>query len=192
MKEDKQNPKKNNKKTFSDRFQLGIRDITLIGMMTAVIEVSKIALASIPNVELVTFWVIMFTLFFGPKVIYSIIVFILIEITMYGIHVWVIIYMYVWPLLSLITYLLRKKDSLWVYSILSAIFGLLFGAFCSLPYIVIGAVDGGIQSGLIMAFNWWIAGIPYDIVHGIANFSLMMILYTPVHHLMKKVRAGLP
>lgn len=32
-------------------------------MMTAVIEVSKLALAAVPNVELVTFWIIMFSLF---------------------------------------------------------------------------------------------------------------------------------
>ena len=65
--------------------QIGVRDIALIGMMTAVIEVSKLALSFLPNVELVTFWIIMFTLFFGPKVIYSIVVFILIEISIYDI-----------------------------------------------------------------------------------------------------------
>ena len=68
-------------------FQVSVRDIALIGMMTAVIEVSKLALAAVPNVELVTFWIIMFSLFFGPKVIYSILVFILIEVSIYGVNV---------------------------------------------------------------------------------------------------------
>lgn len=171
-----------------NKFKITIQDITLIGMMTAVIEVSKLILAFLPNIELVTFWIIMFTLFFGPKTIYAIIVFILIEVSMYGIHTWVVMYLYMWPLLSLLAYAFRKADSVWIYSILAGMFGLFYGAFCSLPYIVIGVVDGGLRSGLIMAFNWWIAGIPYDILHGAANYALMLILYKPVRNLMKKVK----
>ncbi len=163
--------------------KISIQDIALIGMMTAVIEVSKLALSFLPNVELVTFWIIMFTLFFGPKTIYAIIVFNLIEISIYGIHIWVIMYFYMWPVLALIAWVLRKKATIWVYSILSGFFGLFFGAFASLPYIAIGSVDGSIRSGLIMAFNWWVAGIPFDIVHGVANFVLMLVLYTPVRTL---------
>ena len=166
---------------------ISIQDIALIGMMTAVIEVSKLALSFLPNIELVTFWIIMFTLFLGPKTVYAILVFILIEISLYGIHTWVIMYLYMWPLLALVVYLCRKNDSVWFYSILSGFFGLFFGAFCSLPYIAIGAVDGDIRSGLVMAFNWWVAGIPYDILHGIANTILMFTLYRPVRMLLKRL-----
>lgn len=168
--------------------KLSVQDIALIGMMTAVIEVSKLALSFLPNVELVTFWIIMFTLFFGPKVIYSILVFILIEISIYGIQTWVIMYLYMWPMLALLVYLFRKSNSVWFYSILSGLYGLFFGAFCSIPYIVIGTVDGGIRSGLLMAFNWWVAGIPFDILHGISNFALMLVLYVPVRALLNLLR----
>ncbi|MGN1147062.1 MAG: hypothetical protein ACI4TB_01485 [Lachnospiraceae bacterium] len=168
--------------------KLSVQDIALIGMMTAVIEVSKLALSFLPNVELVTFWIIMFTLFFGPKVIYSILVFILIEISIYGIQTWVIMYLYIWPALALLVYLFRKNNSIWFYSILSGLYGLLFGAFCSIPYIVIGSVGGGIRSGLLMAFNWWVAGIPFDILHGISNFALMLVLYVPVRELLNLLR----
>lgn len=168
--------------------KLSVQDIALIGMMTAVIEVSKLALSFLPNVELVTFWIIMFTLFFGPKVIYSILVFILIEISIYGIQTWVIMYLYMWPMLALLVYLFRKSNSVWFYSILSGLYGLFFGAFCSIPYIVIGTVDGGIRSGLLMAFNWWVAGIPFDILHGISNFVLMLVLYVPVRALLNLLR----
>lgn len=168
--------------------QVGVKEIALIGMMTAVIEVSKLALTFLPNVELVTFWIVMFTLFFGPKVIYSIIVFILIETTIYGIHIWVIMYAYIWPMLAIVVHLCRRKNSVWFYSILSGFYGLFFGAFCSIPYIFIGSVGGGIRSGLIMAFNWWVSGIPFDILHGVANFILMSVLYVPVRSLLGKVR----
>ncbi len=94
-------------------FQVSVRDIALIGMMTAVIEVSKLALAAVPNVELVTFWIIMFSLFFGPKVIYSILVFILIEVSIYGVNVWVIMYLYIWPTLALLVLLFKRRTPCW-------------------------------------------------------------------------------
>ena len=167
--------------------KITVQDIAMIGMMTAVMEVSKLALSFLPNVELVTFWVILFTLFFGPKTIYSILVFILIEISIYGIHTWVIMYLYIWPLLALIVYLFRKVNSIWFYAVLSGLYGVLFGFFCAIPYIFIGAVDGGIKSGLLMAFNWWVAGIPFDIIHGVANLVLMLVLYYPVRSLFCKL-----
>ena len=61
--------------------KLNVKDITLIAMMAAVIEVSKLVLAQIPNVELTTFWVMMFSLYFGKRVYYVIIIFILLELT---------------------------------------------------------------------------------------------------------------
>ncbi len=169
-----------------DKNGISVQDIALIGMMTAILEVSKLSLSFLPNVELVTFWIIMFTIFFGPKVIYAMIAFILIEISIYGIQTWVIMYMYIWPILTLIVCLCGRNHSIWLYSILSGIYGLLFGFFCAIPYFFIGAVDGGIRSGLIMAFNWWVAGIPFDMVHGVANFILMLVLYKPVRALLNR------
>lgn len=55
------------------------KDITLIGMMIAVIEVCKVVMAGIPNVELTSFWIIVFCACFGKKMFYTIPAFILIE-----------------------------------------------------------------------------------------------------------------
>ncbi len=167
---------------------LAIKDITLIGMMVAVIEVCKVSLAWAPNIELTTFWLIMFTLFFGKKIAFVVPVFILIEGTMYGIHLWWIMYLYAWPLLVLVTWIFRKQESVWFWCILSSVFGLSFGFLCSFPYVAIGAVDGGFINGLYAGFTWWVAGIPWDIVHGVANFVLMLVLYSPVKSIMKLVK----
>lgn len=163
-----------------------IKDIALVGMMVAIIEVCKVALAWAPNIELTSFWIIMFTLFFGKRILYVIPVFILIEGAMYGMHLWWIMYLYAWPLLAFLTWLLRKKESIFTYSMLSAIFGLFFGFLCALPYVVIGAVDGGIVNGLYAGFTWWVAGIPWDMVHCVGNFVIMLMLYHPVKAIMLK------
>ena len=49
--------------------KLAAKDIAQIGMMIAIIEVCKVVMAGIPNVELTSFWVIIFTLYFGRKII---------------------------------------------------------------------------------------------------------------------------
>ena len=171
-----------------NRFKLTIRDITLIGMMVAMIEVCKAALTFLPNIELTSFWLIMFTLFFGRKIMLVVPVFILIEGAMYTFGPWWIMYIYIWPLLVLAAWLFRKQESVWFWSILSGVFGLSFGFLCSFFYTVVGAVDGGIRSGLYAGFTWWVAGIPWDIAHGIGNFVLMLVLFHPVKSVMKKFR----
>ena len=166
--------------------KLAIKDITLIGMMVAVIEVCKVSLAWAPNIELTSFLLIMFTLFFGRKIVFVVPVFILIEGAMYGVHLWWIMYLYAWPLLVFITWLFRKQESVWFWCVLSGAFGLSFGFLCSFPYVIIGAAGGGILNGLYAGFTWWVAGIPFDIIHGVANFVIMMVLYHPVRKILKE------
>lgn len=171
---------------MNSKIKLTVRDITLIGLMTAIIEVSKMALAWVPNVELTSFWVIMFAVYLGRRIYFVIPAFILVEGLMYGVNIWWIMYLYAWPLLAIAAFIFRKTDSAFGFAMLSGIFGLLFGLLCSIPYIFIGAADGGISGGLRMAFAWWIAGIPWDLVHGISNFAIMAVLYKPVSAVMKK------
>ena len=168
--------------------KFSIQDIAQIGLMVAVIEVCKAALSFLPNIELTSFWLIMFTLFFGWKIVAVVPVFILIEGSVYGMNLWWIMYLYIWPLLVFITWLLRKNDSAIFWAIVSGFFGLCFGALCSIPYFVIGFSSGGFLSGLHAGFVWWIAGIPWDFVHCFGNFVLMLILYTPISTAMKKIK----
>ena len=168
--------------------KLTAKDISLIGMMVAVIEVCKIALSAIPNVELITFWIIIFSLYLGKQIFFVIPIFIIIEGSMYGFGLWWIMYLYTWPSLAFISMLLRKMNSAVMCSILSGLYGLLYGLFCSIPYIFIGTIGGDLSTGLRTAFSWWVAGIPWDIVHGISNFIIMLVLYHPITSVMNKAK----
>ena len=86
-------------------------EIARVAIMVAVIEACKFALSGLPNIELTSFWLIMFTLFFGWEVVLVVPVFILIEGAVYGMQLWWIMYLYAWPLLVLITWFFRKIDS---------------------------------------------------------------------------------
>ena len=160
--------------------RLTARDITIMALMVAIIEVSKVVLAQIPNVELTTFWVIMFTLYFGTRIFYVIPVFILIEGMMYGFNLWWIMYLYSWPMLAIVVLAFKKMKTAWEWSFVSGLFGLCFGFLCAIPYIF--------TSGIAGAFAWWVAGIPWDLVHGIANFFIMLVLYKPMKLVMAKMQ----
>lgn len=142
--------------------------------MTATLEAGKIAMTFLPNVEVVSLFIILYTLAFGRKTVYAIFTFIFLEGCLYGFGLWWIMYLYAWPLLSFLAWLLRKYDRPLPYAMLSGVFGLFFGALCAIPYLFIG--------GWSMAFTWWISGIPYDLIHCGANFVLCMILFKPLHH----------
>lgn len=167
-----------------------IEDIALIGVMVAVIEVCKAALGFLPNIELTSFWIILFTLFFRWRILFAVPAFILLEGIIYGFGLWWVMYLYAWPLLAWMAWLFRKQESVWFWSILSSVFGLMFGFLCAIPYVVIGMAEGGWQGGLHAGFVWWVAGIPWDIAHGLGNFALMMVLYHPVRRAMERAVAG--
>lgn len=168
--------------------RVAIKDITLIAVLVAIIEVCKVALSFLPNIELTTFWLIIFTIFFGRKILFVVPVFIVIEGAIYGIHLWWIMYLFAWPLLVFICYMFKNCKSVWFWSIFSGTFGLFFGALCTIPHIIVGAFSSGLSTGIRLGIAWWIAGIPWDIVHCIGNFIIMLVLYEPISYVIKKLK----
>ena len=162
--------------------RLTARTIAEIGAMAALLEVSKFALMMIPNVELVTFEIILFTLYLGPLAMIAVLIFVGVEILIWGAGLWTMTYLYVWPLLVLLVLPFRKSDSVWTFSFLSGLYGLFFGALCSIPFLFIG----GTQS----AFGMWVSGIPYDLIHCVANFIICLVLFQPMHSLLCKIKSG--
>ncbi len=158
--------------------QYSIKDIAYTGMMVAVLEVVKLALASIPNIEMVSFFIIIFTIYFGFKVIPAVYSFVFIEFFLWGFGLWSIYYLYVWLILVFITIIFRKRRSVFLFSSLSGIYGLSFGGLCAITNLFISGPSG--------ALGWWMAGIPFDIVHGLGNFAVCITLYIPIRKLFDK------
>ena len=50
-----------------------------------------------------------------------------------------------------------------------------------------GSIPNLFIGGLSMAVTWWIAGIPYDIIHCVSNFFVTLILFKPLCKIMSKV-----
>ena len=163
------------------------QDAATVGLMVAVIEVCKLFMQGMPNIEMTTFLIILFTLRFGRLSLYAIPAFILIEGMIYGFGLWWVMYLYAWPLLALITRAFSHNDSAFFWAFVSGVFGLLFGLLCAIPYFFVGLVGGGPAQGLTQMLAWWIAGIPFDLIHGISNFALMLALYRPISNLLARM-----
>lgn len=167
------------KMNTSETAKLTVREIAQMGIMAAILEVSAHLMAPLPNVEPVSLLVILYTLLLGKKAAYVLAAYILFEGFAYGFGIWWVSYLYIWPLLAAIVFLFRRQASPWVFSIISGGFGLCFGMLCSLPYLFI--------SGPVAAFSWWVAGIPYDLIHCVANFTLCLVFFTPLYGLLKRL-----
>ncbi len=164
---------------MTEKKAISVKDIALIGMMIATIEIAKITMAALPNIELTSFLVIVYTLYFGKRILFVIPAFILLEGAMYGFGLWWIMYLYAWPLLALIVHIFRRQESVWFFCTISGLFGLSFGALCSIPYIFLAGPGG--------AFSWWVAGIPFDVIHCVSNFVLCLVLFVPVRTALNRI-----
>lgn len=161
---------------------VSVKDIALVGMMIATIEIAKFAMAALPNIELTSFLIILYTLYFGKRILFVIPAFILLEGCMYGFGLWWIMYLYAWPLLALLVHFFRRQESVWFWSTLSGLFGLSFGALCAIPYLFLSGPGG--------AFAWWVAGIPFDVIHCVSNFIVCLVLFLPMRTAMNKISAA--
>ena len=157
-------------------------------MAVALIESCKVALSFLPNIELTSFWLIMFALSMGWKTFIIIPVFIAIEASLYGPHVWIIMYLYVWPILVAMTLVFRKNRSALFWALLSGFFGLAFGLLCTPAQVIFFTKPQTIEKALKAGFTWWVAGIPFDVAHCIGNFALMLVLYHPIRIAVSRIR----
>lgn len=150
------------------------KDITLIAILSASLTAGKFVLSIVPNVEIVTFLLMTYTILFGfRRAFITSIVFVTTEILIYGFGTWILGYYVIWPMLIVLTTLLSKTiKSEYGYAILAALYGFSFGAFF--------ALFESIFYGLSYAIPYWVSGIPFDIVHGVSNFIIVLVLFKPL------------
>jgi energy-coupling factor transport system substrate-specific component len=152
-----------------------LRELILLSLLAALMLATQVALAALPNIHLVAVFVILAALLFGWKALYSVYVFVLMEGLIYGFSMWFVNYLYIWTVLTIIAIVFRRNQSVWFWAAVSGIFGLLFGALCSIPYFFVG--------GWAAAFSYWVAGIPFDLIHCVSNAVLTAVLLMPLYKL---------
>jgi len=170
-----------------DGDRLTVREICLLALIGALIFATKFALAAIPNVNLNTLLIILCVVFFGRKTFYSVAVYVMLEGLVFGFSIWWFSYLYAWPVVTMVVLMFRKNESPLVWAVIAGLCGLFFGPLMYILYFFV--------NGWETAFSMWVAGIPYDLIHGISDFVLTFLLYKPLYSVFRRylpVKAGAP
>lgn len=147
-------------------------DLVLLPILGVIIYVAKLMLSFLPNIHPVCVLIVVYMRVFGPKSIISVYIFVMLDMLTYGV-VTSISYLYVWLIFALIVLCFSKVKSVFFWSSVSAIFGLLFGALTAIPNLILYGVPA--------AITYWIAGLSFDLMHCISNFIVCILLYWPFY-----------
>ena len=158
---------------------INLRQLAALAVFAALMVTLQVAMAQLPNIEPVTLLVILATVFMGPRSLLAVFAFVFVEGLIYGFHIWWINYLYVWPLLVLIVWALRRWSHPLLWAVVAGFFGLLFGTLCSIPYFITGGWGAGI--------GYIIQGIPFDLTHCISNIAIVALLFYPLEKVLARV-----
>lgn len=161
--------------------RVNIREITELAVLTAIMVGGKEAMNALPNIHPVMLMIILCVRAYGSKALYPVTGFVVIESLLYGLSIWTISYLYIWPLAALIALLFRTEESKLFWGIYAGIAGFLFGPLSALITLVL--------SGWRAAVAYWVAGIPYDIIHCVSNFIIVYFLLPPLYNLIVKIKS---
>lgn len=158
--------------------KLTIREICIFGMTGAAMYVSKLLMEGFPNVHLLGAFIVALTVVYRKKALYPIYVFILLVGLLNGFSIWWIPYLYIWTVLWLFTMLIPskwpKKVKYILYPIVCSLHGFLFGTLYAPAQAIL------FHYNFNTTIKWIIAGLPYDITHGINNLICGTIFIAPL------------
>ena len=93
-----------------DKLKPTLREIALFGILGALTFGAKVAMSFLPNIEPVSLLIMLYAVVFGRKALYPIYLYVLLEILFYGIQLWNINYLYVWLVLAIGAWMLRRSE----------------------------------------------------------------------------------
>ena len=122
--------------------------------------------------------VMLFAVTFGIKALFPIYLYVGMEILFFGLGLWNFNYLYIWAILAVIAWFVRRMEHPLGWAMLSGVYGLLFGLLCAPVDAVIG--------GFAYAGAKWVSGIPFDLAHCAGNFVLTLLLFEPLYKAFSK------
>lgn len=174
--------------------RLAAEYVVKVAVMAAMLTALKFALSFVPNVEVVTLLVMVYAAVFGAAyVVPAVVVFCSVEMAIYGVGSWVILYYVYWPLLALASCaVFRLKTDTTIRIVVSAIFAAIMSAFfgvlsacCDTLFVAVGF------PGLDLASYWvayYIRGLTFDAVHAVSNLFVAGFLFVPLCSVAERIK----
>ena len=158
--------------------------MVVFAMLATIMFCSKIIMEALPNIHLLGMLTMAYTVAFRKKALIPIYIYVALNGLYAGFSMWWVPYLYVWTILWGITMLLPKrmpkKVKCIVYPIICCIHGLLFGTL----YAPVQALMFHMDFEQMIA--WIIAGLPWDLLHGVGNLFVGMLIL-PFGELLEKL-----
>ena len=160
--------------------------LVLGAMFGAMLCISQVVLAGLPNIELVSLLIIVWTRVFRADALPGIAVFIVLQGLLYGFGIWWVSYLYIWFVLWGIVMLVPRRGEVRYplralgWAVLSGAYGFAFGALTAIPWLVTG--------GPKTALAYWLSGISFDIPHAIGNFVIALVLAVPLIEALTRIK----
>lgn len=161
--------------------RLTARYVVKVAVMTAMLTALKFALSFVPNVEVVTLLVLVYAAVFGAAyAVPAALVFCGIEIALYGVASWVVLYFVYWPALALVASFLLRRRNVFVAVIIATLGSVLFGVLSACADTMVVAL--GISE--VDLAKYWVAyyarGLYFDLIHTASNFCVVGLLFVPL------------
>lgn len=163
-----------------------ICQITVFSLLGTLMYLSKMVMEPFPNIHILALLIIVYTIVYRWRAIFSIAVFVMLTGLLGGFGTWWVPYLYIWLPLWGVTLILPKnmpkKVAVPIYMLIGLLHGLLYGTM----YAPFQALMFGLD--LKGTIAWIISGLPWDLVHGIGNL-LSCTLVLPLAIPLKKISA---
>ena len=155
----------------------GARAIALVGITAATVECGKLALAVLPNIEIVTLLVALYGYVFGWYGVASAVVFVSIEPLIYGFGTWLPAYFIYWPLVAVVFMLLAKMRvrSRWLLTAAAVVLTVFFGILTSL--IDVGLLSGNFDRFFYRFGVYYARGIVFYAIQIACNAVLFPLVF---------------
>lgn len=168
-----------NKDTIS---KTNTRELVSMAFLSAILLIGQVGMSYLPNIEIVSLLVYIYTQIYRRKVFFIIYVFVFLEGCIYGVGLWWFGYLYIWSILALIVLWSKKQQtSVITTAVILGAYGLSFGLLYALPYFFAGGWAAG--------FSYWVSGIPFDLLHCAGNIAVSLICYRPLRALLGKLKS---
>ena len=168
---------------MQNKSKQSIYETVLFAVLGAIMFCSKLLMEALPNIHLLGMFTMVFAIVFRKKGLVPIYVYAMLCGLYAGFNAWWVPHLYIWTILFAVTLALPQKMpqkvAFVVYPAVCCLHGLLYGTL----YAPAQALFFGLSFKSTIA--WIIAGLPFDIIHGVGNFVLGFLVL-PLSALLKK------
>ena len=170
--------------------QILTKDLVLTALAAALLSAGKQALASIPNVEVVTLLIMLYAACFKPQIAFTATaVFIFIECFIWGLNTWVVAYLIHWNFVAFATFLLArvfKVKNRFIYLAFTILVTAAFGVLTTTIDAIVSASKSRFTFGAFFVVIY-MRGIYFYIVHVVGNAVFNITLFAPLRDILNRL-----